>query len=77
MVLHALYENGQIRTQDLETHIRDEIEREASKVAEMTKKVKQAYQDVNSTSPLPLGPIHFADHIDCQPRHRGRHASCR
>jgi transcriptional activator SPT7 len=45
-MLHALFENGSVRPQDLESHIKDEIEREGVKVAEMTRKVKQAYHEV-------------------------------
>lgn len=47
-MLHALFENGSVRPSDLESHIKDEIEREGVKVAEMTRKVKQAYNEVVS-----------------------------
>lgn len=47
-MLHALFENGHIRPHDLETHIKDEIEREGAKIAEMTRRVKQAYTEVVS-----------------------------
>jgi hypothetical protein len=46
IVLHTLHENGQIETQDLEAHIKDDIEREGGKIAEMTRKVRQAYKEV-------------------------------
>jgi transcriptional activator SPT7 len=48
IVLHALHESGQIQLQDLEAHIKDDIEREGGKIAEMTRKVKQAYKEVVS-----------------------------
>jgi transcriptional activator SPT7 len=47
-MLHVLFENGLVRPHDLESHIKDEIEREGAKVAEMTRKVKQAYNEVVS-----------------------------
>lgn len=78
-MLHALYENGQMRPQDVETHIRDEIEREAGKIAEVTKKVKQTYKSVRF---FHLHLICFVLYfslvlrfcIDREPGHRGRHA---
>lgn len=36
---------------DLEGHIKDDIEREGTKISEMTRRVKQAYQDIVSFSP--------------------------
>lgn len=50
MVLHALHENGQVETSDLEAHIKDDIEREGVKIAEMTRKVRQAYKEVVSVN---------------------------
>jgi transcriptional activator SPT7 len=47
-VLHALHENGQMQPQDLETHIKDEIEREGVKIAELSRKVRQAYKETVS-----------------------------
>jgi transcriptional activator SPT7 len=47
-MLHALFENGSVRPSDIESHIKDEVEREGAKVAEMTRKVKQAYSEVVS-----------------------------
>lgn len=52
IMLHALFENGLVRPHDLESHIKDEIEREGAKVAEMTRKVKQAYNEVVGHSAL-------------------------
>lgn len=52
LVLHALHENGQVRTADLEAHIKDDIEREGGKIAEMTRKVKQSFKEVVSTQPV-------------------------
>lgn len=48
MVLHALYENGQIGPADLETHIKDDVEREEVKIAEMSRRMRQAYKEVVS-----------------------------
>ena len=48
IILHAVFENGLIRPHDLESHIKDEIEREGAKVTEMARKVKQAYVEVVS-----------------------------
>lgn len=48
IILHALHESGQIQLQDLEAHIKDDIEREGGKITEMTRKVKQAYKEVVS-----------------------------
>lgn len=47
-MLHALHENGQMQPQDLETHIKDEIEREGVKIAELSRKVRQAYKETVS-----------------------------
>ena len=48
IVLHGLYENGQIRIQDLEAHIKDDLEREGGKISEMARKVRQAFKEVVS-----------------------------
>jgi hypothetical protein len=48
IILHALHENGQIQTHDLEEHIKDDIEREGSKIAEMARKMRQGYKEVVS-----------------------------
>jgi transcriptional activator SPT7 len=52
MVLHALYENGQLGPADIESHIKDDIEKEELRVAEMARKMRQAYKEVVSV-PLP------------------------
>ena len=46
ITLHVLHQNGQIQLQDLEAHIKDDVEREGTKIAELTRKVKQGYRDV-------------------------------
>ncbi|WWC89960.1 uncharacterized protein L201_004889 [Kwoniella dendrophila CBS 6074] len=51
IILHALHENGQIETQDLEAHLKDEIERESVKVTEMQRKIRQAFKEV-TTAPV-------------------------
>ena len=43
-----MHESGQIQLQDLEAHIKDDVEREGGKITEMTRKVKQAYKEVVS-----------------------------
>ncbi|ORX39969.1 hypothetical protein BD324DRAFT_648586 [Kockovaella imperatae] len=60
MTLHVLHENGQIQLQDLEAHIKDDIEREGVKVAEMTRKVKQGYKDVTA-APVVHDDMMFAE----------------
>ena len=59
IVLHALHENGQVETQDLEAHIKDDIEREGGKIAEMTRKVKQAFREVVSRSGFSVSSTKF------------------
>ncbi|WVR05165.1 hypothetical protein IAU60_002177 [Kwoniella sp. DSM 27419] len=51
ITLHALHENGQIATQDLESHLKDEVEREGAKVAEMQRKIRQAFKEA-MTAPV-------------------------
>ena len=46
IVLHALKENGQVQPSDIETHIKDDIEREGGKISEMTRRIRQAYKEV-------------------------------
>jgi hypothetical protein len=58
MVLHALYENGQLGPADIESHIKDDIEKEELRVAEMARKMRQAYKEVVSLLiPLSLLPV--------------------
>lgn len=59
IVLHALHENGQIELQDLESHIKDDIGRETSKVAEMQRKVRQSYKEL-TTGPVIEDDMLFA-----------------
>ncbi|WWD15998.1 hypothetical protein CI109_100422 [Kwoniella shandongensis] len=60
MVLHAMHENGQLETQHLESHLKDEIERESAKVAEMQRKIRQAFKEV-ATAPVIGDDMMFAD----------------
>ena len=53
MVLHALYENGGLGPAAIESHIKDEIEREDTKIGEMARRMRQAYKEVVSI-PCPL-----------------------
>lgn len=48
MVLHALYENGQLAPADIEAHIKDDIEKEEARVTEMARKMRQAYREIVS-----------------------------
>jgi len=48
MILHALYENGGLAPSDIESHIKDDIEKEGVKLVEMDKKMGQAYKDIVS-----------------------------
>jgi hypothetical protein len=58
MILHALYENGQLGPADIESHIKDDIEKEELRVAEMARKMRQAYKEVVSLLiPLSLLPV--------------------
>ena len=50
MILHALYENGQVAPVDFETHIKDDIEREEAKVNEIARKMKTAYHELVSVN---------------------------
>ncbi|WVQ98831.1 hypothetical protein IAU59_005962 [Kwoniella sp. CBS 9459] len=60
IVLHALHQNGQIQTQDLETYLKDDIEREETKVAEMQRKIRQAFKEV-TTAPVIEDDMMFAN----------------
>jgi len=48
MILHALYENGGLAPSDIESHIKDDIEKEGVKLVDMDKKMSQAYKDIVS-----------------------------
>jgi len=48
MILHALYENGGLAPSDIESHIKDDIEKEGVKLVDMDKKMGQAYKDIVS-----------------------------
>lgn len=56
MILHALYENGGLAPSDIESHIKDDIEKEGIKLVDMDKKMGQAYKDIvshhRSSSPI-------------------------
>ncbi|KAK8869732.1 hypothetical protein IAR55_000300 [Kwoniella newhampshirensis] len=60
IILHALHENGQVETQHLESHLKDEIERESVKVAEMQRKIRLAFKEV-ATAPVIGDDMIFAD----------------
>jgi hypothetical protein len=56
MILHALYENGGLAPSDIESHIKDDIEKEGVKLVDMDKRMGQAYKDIvshyRSSSPI-------------------------
>jgi len=60
MILHALYENGQLAPADIEAHIKDEVEKESVKLTDMDKKMRQAYKDI-ATAPVIEDDQMFAD----------------
>ncbi|ODN83198.1 hypothetical protein L202_01386 [Cryptococcus amylolentus CBS 6039] len=60
LILHALHENGQVETRDIESHIKDDIQREDFKVNEMHKKMRHAFFDITS-APVIEDDQMFAD----------------
>jgi hypothetical protein len=56
MILHALYENGGLAPSDIESHIKDDIEKEGIKLVDMDKKMGQAYKDIVSHPPSAFPP---------------------
>jgi transcriptional activator SPT7 len=52
MILHALYENGNLAPGDIEAHIKDDIENQGVKLADAARKMKQAYKDIVSGTSL-------------------------
>lgn len=59
LVLHALHANGGMELQDLETHIKDDIERDCAKASEMQRKVRAAYKEL-TTGPVIEDDMLFA-----------------
>lgn len=51
-----LHENGQVEPKDLEAHLKNDIEREDVKIAEMQRKMRQTFYEIvslkSSTGPL-------------------------
>ena len=63
IMLHALHENGEISPSSLEAHVKDDIERESVKIAEMTRKIRQSYKEVVRFGTVSLIVIdHLLDH---------------
>ncbi|OXG85835.1 transcriptional activator SPT7 [Cryptococcus neoformans Gb118] len=60
IILHALHENGQVEPRDLEAHLKDDIEREDFKIAEMQRKMRQTFNEV-ATAPVIQDDMMFAD----------------
>ncbi|KAI6168663.1 hypothetical protein EDD17DRAFT_1529032 [Pisolithus thermaeus] len=49
IILHALFESGITRIQDLERYIKDDIVRHGMRLAELEKKLENAYREATST----------------------------
>ncbi|TYJ55382.1 hypothetical protein B9479_003885 [Cryptococcus floricola] len=60
LILHALHENGQVETRDIDSHIKDDIQREDFKINEMHKKMRHAFFDITS-APVIEDDQMFAD----------------
>lgn len=43
-----LHENGQVEPKDLEAHLKNDIEREDVKIAEMQRKMRQTFHEIVS-----------------------------
>jgi transcriptional activator SPT7 len=70
MILHVLHETGQVRTADLEAHLKDDVEREEQRYIEMSRKMRQAFQetvqhlntaDIQATGPAIEDEMMFAE----------------
>ena len=48
IVLHTLFESGNSKVQDLEKYIRDDVERYATRLNELEKKIVGAYRETVS-----------------------------
>ncbi|KAK4686338.1 transcriptional activator SPT7, partial [Tremellales sp. Uapishka_1] len=59
IILHALHENGRLQPMHLETHIKDDIERESIKVNDMARKMRIAHKEI-STAPVIEDDMMFA-----------------
>ncbi|KAI5986876.1 hypothetical protein EDD15DRAFT_2470606 [Pisolithus albus] len=49
LILHALFESGITRIQDLERYVKDDIVRYGTRLAELEKKLENAYREATST----------------------------
>ncbi|KAI6009863.1 hypothetical protein EDC04DRAFT_2772287 [Pisolithus marmoratus] len=52
LILHALFESGITRIQDLERYIKDDIVRHGVRITELEKKLENAYREATSTDVL-------------------------
>ncbi|KAI6007732.1 hypothetical protein F5J12DRAFT_830397 [Pisolithus orientalis] len=52
LILHALFESGTTRIQDLERYIKDDIVRHGARLVELEKKLENAYREATSTDVL-------------------------
>ncbi|WVO13938.1 hypothetical protein L204_101563 [Cryptococcus depauperatus] len=60
IILHALHENGQVKPSDLESHLKDEIQREDVRIAEMQRKMRQVFHEI-ATAPVIEDEMMFAE----------------
>ncbi|WVQ87371.1 hypothetical protein IAS59_001095 [Cryptococcus gattii] len=60
IILHVLHENGQVEPKDLEAHLKNDIEREDVKIAEMQRKMRQTFHEI-ATAPVIQDDMMFAD----------------
>ncbi|KAG1716473.1 hypothetical protein ID866_677 [Astraeus odoratus] len=52
IILHALFESGITRVEDLERYIKDDVVRHGTRLAELEKKLENAYREATSTDVL-------------------------
>ncbi|KAG9036544.1 Transcriptional activator spt7 [Tulasnella sp. JGI-2019a] len=52
IILHTLFENGTMETQELERYIKEDVERYGSKIHDIEKKFAQTYQELTETTTI-------------------------
>ncbi|KAG8879166.1 Transcriptional activator spt7 [Tulasnella sp. 332] len=52
IILHTLFENGTMETQELERYIKEDVERYGSKIHDIEKKFAQTYQELTETNTI-------------------------
>lgn len=58
-MLHTLFENGTMETQELERYIKDDVERYGSKISDIERKFTQTYHEL--TEPITMEDDAFLD----------------